>query len=87
MGRLAQEKGHDILSIRYFCISNQIKMEILTEKMWGGDYMSKPLQGKKFIKFCNLVLNMKQEKNHSLTAKGIPSAIIHSVRKTDTYIC
>ena len=59
-GKSSAGKQSRALNIRYFFITDQVKKGNVTieycptEKMWG-DFMSKPLQGQKFIEFRNAI--------------------------------
>ncbi|CAJ1935519.1 unnamed protein product [Cylindrotheca closterium] len=59
-GRDSAGKRSRALNIRYFFMTDQVKKGNVTieycptEKMWG-DFMSKPLQGQKFLDFRSLI--------------------------------
>ena len=65
-GRKSAGKQSRALNIRYFFIADQVakgnvQVEYCpTDEMWG-DFMTKPLQGKKFIYFHNLILGYISE--------------------------
>ena len=65
-GRRSTGKRSRALNVRYFFLTNQAEKKNLTieycptDNMWG-DFMTKPLQGEKFIKFRNLIMGITDE--------------------------
>ena len=59
-GRASAGRRSRALNIRYFFVTDQVEKGNVcikympTDEMWG-DYMTKPLQGEKFRKFCALI--------------------------------
>ena len=62
-GRRSAGKRSRALNVRYFFLTDQVEKKNLsieycpTDEMWA-DYMTKPLQGEKFIKFRNEILGI-----------------------------
>ena len=65
-GKASSSKRTRHINIKYYFLTDRISNKELsvvycpTEEMIA-DYFSKPLQGQKFIKFRNMVLNIDQE--------------------------
>ena len=62
-GKRRAKKRSRALNVRYFFLTDQVKKRNLTieycptDVMWA-DFMTKPLQGEKFRKFCNNILGI-----------------------------
>ena len=62
-GQRSAGKHSRALNVQYFFLTDQVEKKNLTidycptDEMWG-DFMTKPLQGEKFIKFRNLIMGV-----------------------------
>ena len=60
-GKRSSRKQTQALNMRYFFLMDQVEKGNLQIKYcptneMAGDYMSKPLQGSKFCKFCDMIM-------------------------------
>ena len=64
-GKLSSSSRTKHINVRYFFIKDcvdrkEVKIEFCgTDKMWA-DFYTKPLQGRKFIEFRKIILNLKE---------------------------
>ena len=62
-GKLSSSNRTKHINVRYFFIKDcierkEVKIEFLGTDEMVADYFTKPLQGTKFIKFCNQIMNI-----------------------------
>ena len=64
-GRVSSSRRTKHLNIRYFFITDRIKkgelkIEYCPTDDMVADFLTKPLQGKKFIQFRKIIMNLKE---------------------------
>ena len=64
-GRASSSRRIKHLNIRYFFITDfikkvELKIEYCPTDYMVADFFTKPLQGKKFIQFRKIIMNMKE---------------------------